>query len=202
MKDGREVNEAYRHHAIVVRRMNAGFKGVAWKESKKQFEADGVTLDEVVVQLKKHVDMAYDQIARSRTESPRAQEYMRAFQSIRMGITPGQCAMLEAHYRSPEMTITVKQLADAAGYKDWPAANLHYGLLGRALYDHVPTILETDPDGTPIYTFVLAEEGERASSGMYWKWILRPEVAAALESFGLNDENRSGAVLEDFFRGK
>ena len=41
--------------------------------------------------------------------------------------------LLEAHFSMPEYTATTTQLAEAVGYSNFNAANLHYGLFAKSL---------------------------------------------------------------------
>ena len=54
----------------------------------------------------------------------------------------GQRAMLRAHYEAPGRKITATQLAQAAGFANFSAANLQYGLLGAMLFAEIPEDLE------------------------------------------------------------
>jgi predicted HNH restriction endonuclease len=110
-------------------------------------------------------------------------EWVSAFQEV--VITSGQEKMLCAHYLAPDQIITSTQLATAANYKGYQAANLWYGKLGKA----IALKLNTTPDhsyddGTPIWTFMLAD-GWRTGYENEWEWRLRPEVAKAIELIGI-----------------
>jgi hypothetical protein len=179
-------NVVYRQHQIVARAGPNGFRGIAWKGGEKCFEAEGESPEKVVAELKALVDSTYVDIAAARTGDPSVKEYALAFRAIKAKITPAQLAMLKAHYHAPERIITPLQLAEAAKYKGWQAANLHYGKLGFALHDYVPTKLLAYPDGDPMYTSVLAIDVARAGSESQWQWKLRPGVAAAMELLGLH----------------
>ena len=100
--------------------------------------------------------------------------------------TDGHMAMLRAHYNANDQCITATQLAEAAGYSNYGAANLQYGNIGKAIYEELLMALPTRNDGTPIYTYALATAGDPTSEEEHWVWKLRPEVAAAVEILGLN----------------
>jgi hypothetical protein len=93
--------------------------------------------------------------------------------------------MLKAHYIAPSRSITATQLATAGNYKNWSSANLHYGLLGKRLYEELPIRLPMRTDGTLIYTCALATEGDLSQTEKQWQWKMRPEVAAAIDYLGL-----------------
>ena len=93
--------------------------------------------------------------------------------------------MLKAPYRAPNQTITATELATAAGYKSYSAANLQYGNVGKALYEELPVEIPAREDGSLIYTSALATAGEKTEAEVHWAWKLRPEVAYAIEHLGL-----------------
>ena len=62
---------------------------------------------------------------------PTAKRYRAAFQAIEKNLAPGYRAMLEAHYQAPNRTITLGELARAAGYKGEDGAKLQFGLLAN-----------------------------------------------------------------------
>lgn len=110
-------------------------------------------------------------------------EYEKALKSI--NIPDSYMAMLKAHYSAPNRTITVTELAKAAGYPTFGTANLHYGTLGKNIGSEIcfkPTVFRKDK--TPIWTFVLAE-GVIGKESKQWEWTMRPELAEALENLGL-----------------
>ncbi|GEM_PF-2357650 len=79
---------------------------------------------------------------------PTASEYQKALGEIK--INDGQKAMLEAHFKAHNRSITYTALAAAAGYDDYKTANLHYGLLGKKLGEAVGFAYWRHEDGTPF----------------------------------------------------
>ena len=111
------------------------------------------------------------------------EELVNALKNVEIKI--GQLKVLRAHFLSPNCVITSTQLAAAADYKGYQAANLWYGKLGKAIAIHLGTTPDhTYDDGMPIWTFMLAD-GWRTGYEDEWEWKLRPEVAKALELTGL-----------------
>lgn len=111
---------------------------------------------------------------------PTVEDFQKALSGIKM--TDGQSKMLQAHLNSPDRTITSSELAAAAGYKSYRAANLHYGNLGKSIALFLGTTPEQNYDnGTPIWTFMIAD-GWRVGHGEEWKWRMHPELVKALES--------------------
>ncbi|HUR53716.1 MAG TPA: hypothetical protein VMZ71_06275, partial [Gemmataceae bacterium] len=62
---------------------------------------------------------------------PTAAEYVEALNAITL--SAAQRKMLMFHYRAHNRTVTYMELAEAAGYDSYGAANLHYGRLGADL---------------------------------------------------------------------
>ena len=151
--------------------------------------------DEALSDLRAYLDGREGQIAagRSADGAPSAIEYAEAFD--RLGKLPaGYEAMLEAHLNAPDCCITATQLAEAAGYENYNAANLHYGTLGQMIAEEIgynPPRRKTD--GSTIWTGALAVpanlQGEedtdwqslyaRGDEG-HFLWRLRPQVVEAL----------------------
>jgi 5-methylcytosine-specific restriction enzyme A len=101
-------------------------------------------------------------------------DYIRAFKNI--AVAPHHMRMLQAHYHQKDHTITATQMSKTLGYPTYAAANLHYGKLGR--------LVAEQPGWSPlpeqtIFVIVTFNKPERE-----WHWIMRPQVAEALESFG------------------
>lgn len=112
---------------------------------------------------------------------PTVKEYKHAFLMIRNKMTAKHMKMLKAHYNSLGRAITERELADAAHYCGYRAANLQYGILGHRLCDVLGYEPKKRYDGRPIWTLVLAEAKSRVSEGLEFQWVMRKEVAQALE---------------------
>ena len=53
----------------------------------------------------------------------------------RIGISPRDVALLKAHCRTPNHTISTVQLAKQVGYSNYSAVNMHYGKLAHDVAD-------------------------------------------------------------------
>ena len=179
------VREVYRRHSLVVGETESGWLGVIWKDRTKIYTYEGSSKDEILEHLRNYIDESFMTIARERSAPPSGDEYVRAFQGILDDLPPSYCAMLKAHYHAPDQTISATELADAAGYSSYSPANLHYGTLGKMLYEVLPVEVHKGTDGKPVYTYALATDADRGGPEEYWKWKLRPEVAYAIERLGL-----------------
>jgi 5-methylcytosine-specific restriction enzyme A len=101
-------------------------------------------------------------------------DYIRAFNKIT--VAPHHMRMLQAHYHQTNHDITATQMSKALGYPTYAVANLHYGKLGRLVAEQ----LEWSPlPEQTIFVLVTFNKPERE-----WHWIMRPQVAEALERIG------------------
>ena len=115
--------------------------------------------------------------------APSVEQYKRAFRIIYPRLHHNYLAMLKAHYFAPERTITMSELANAVGYSGYQPANLHYGKLGRMLAEELSYKKER-LRGQSGFIDVLATENPAWDRKEDWQWIMRPEVATALEELG------------------
>lgn len=178
----------YRKYKLVARLIQGSYKGRVYDPNGEQLgDFDGKTHEELISTLRIFVDELINEKANSRTLAPVASEYVQAFQNIINDIPDSYLAMLKAHYIAPDQTMTATQLAEAGNYKNWSSANLHYGLLGKRIYEEMPMKLEARADGTLIYTGALATEGMASQNEKEWLWKLRPEVSDAIKHLGLQN---------------
>lgn len=109
--------------------------------------------------------------------------FKRAFLAIRNRLTPGQLQMLKAHHAAEGHSATMTQLAQAGGYENYAVANLQYVKLGHLLSDALGGLVSERENGLPDWTFALGEVSRPAEESE-WVWVMRPEVAQALEQLG------------------
>jgi len=93
--------------------------------------------------------------------------------------------MLLANYEADNMEISTTRLGKAVGYDNYNTANEQYGSFAHHICDELGYTPELRGDGSPIWTFVLCEEGAVNDNLGHFQWKLRPQVAEALESLGL-----------------
>jgi hypothetical protein len=106
-------------------------------------------------------------------------------------------AMLKAHYHSPGQTISAVQLAKAAGYDSYNQGNQQYGRFAHKLADlmrHVPAL---NAEGALRWTYALCTASPQKDLKGHFEWVLRPEVACALENLGLVQRIVSTDALDD-----
>ena len=177
------IEENYRSHTLLAAFNKGSYKGKVWGPDKKELvDVTGSALEEIIRALKVRVDELL--IEKESTGLHGVPEYVAAFQKVLAATLPqSYLQMLKAHYHSHNRTVTPEQLSEAAGYANYNAAVLHYGTLGRRLYDQLPTKLPRHKDGKLKYTHMLAEGDVGEEEHRQWK--MRPEVAAAIEQLGL-----------------
>lgn len=184
--DKNRAKEEYRQHTILAAWNNEKFRGRVWKEKDIIHETEGSDITDTIARLKLFIDEKIEiesQIAGSTPDETRVLEGMR---TIISKLHDGQFAMLKAHYHAEDQSMTATELANAAGYASYSSANVHYGNVGKYLYELAPIDLPKYNDGSPIFTFYLAEAAIESDNEENWKWKLRPEVSKAIEALGLD----------------
>lgn len=117
-----------------------------------------------------------------RKELPSSAAYARAISSG--CLTPSRLRAMQVLYGFPEHTATAGEVARKMGYKGFGGACLAIGYAGKAL----ASALRIDPpygnDPEKNWWSIIADADE---SGRYFRWIMRSQLAEALESLGLAD---------------
>lgn len=90
-------------------------------------------------------------------------------------ITDRHVQMLRVHYHATERTVTAKELADLVGYTSYSVVNAQYGRLARLVGER----LDYNPETERLGTLVRFKKRHNV-----WNWLMRPEVAEALERLG------------------
>lgn len=110
------------------------------------------------------------------TDTPSSSEYLKALKKI--VVTELQKRMLEAHYRAPGRTVTAPQIAQLLGYSHYAIANKRYGNLGKKIGNELRWIPPNDPE------LGVAHLATFEKTDNHWHWIMRPQLASALEKLG------------------
>jgi len=169
---------------LIARQVNGIYEGALWSQSRTVQRVNGRDLDSVYQQLHALLDHRLaDRIAARLGREPSAEEAVRALVRVFPNMSVGQRTMLRAHYKAPGRTITATQLAQAAGYANFSAANLQYGLLGAMLLAEIPEDLPRRQDGSRVTICALAsgdypEKGADAPNSV---WNMRQHIAEALK---------------------
>lgn len=99
-------------------------------------------------------------------------EYKEAIEVL--NLSEYQVQMLKLNFNAPAHTITATEMANGMHYKNYNAANLHYGRLGLILGKQLGWYPLPE-----MKVNVLVEFEKRNGE---WHWIMRPELAEALIS--------------------
>lgn len=180
------ILDDYRQYTILSARHNGKFLGRVWKEKALLHETEGTSVKNTLDQLKKFVDAKIEGAAQAAGNTPDETRVIAGLREICTQLSDGQLAMLKAHYHAENQAITASELAAAAGYASYHPANLHYGNIGKLLFELAPIKLNTYKDGTPVYTSYLATELTESDDEQHWNWKLRPEVSNAIKALGLD----------------
>jgi hypothetical protein len=172
-------------YTLVARIIDGTYKGALWHGGRIVEKVEGGSLEEVYGKLVTLlVDRQAAKAAARNGAAPSVDEAVHAISRVLQKASDGQKAMLRAHFEAPDQRITASQLAEAAGYASYGAANLHYGLLGAMLYSEMPEDLPRRKDATPIMTFAIADGANREEGELHWVWKLRPHVSEAIKQLG------------------
>lgn len=184
-----EIIKTIGQHTLVARCPKHAERcvGVIWRDGEKVFNAEGNTLNGVFTLLESHrAELVASQLQANTTTSPTAELARKAFVALAPDLPANRLKMLRAHFHAPDRCITARQLAEAAGYANYGAANLQYGLLAADFWALLPTEIKQRKDGTRIWTLALAEAGNvETAKEEEWVWRLRPYVAEGLGLSGL-----------------
>jgi hypothetical protein len=180
------MKEDYRMHTIVAAWHEGRWQGRIRKNRVVVHDTDGSDIQDVIARSKKFIDEKIETEAQIAGSTPDETQVLESLRKISPKLHAGQLAMLKAHYHAEDQTMTATELAKAAGYASYSSANIHYGNVGKYLYELAPIDLHKYNDGSPIYTFYLAEAATESEIEKNWRWKLRPEVSKAIEALGLD----------------
>lgn len=93
--------------------------------------------------------------------------------------------MIKANYRSEGRRITASSLANAAGYDNYSTGNEQYGSFAHELSNILGLEPEQSRDGKPVWTFAICDASEEKDKHGHFQWILKQDVATALEQLGI-----------------
>lgn len=104
-----------------------------------------------------------------------ATEFEDALTSVKLSTK--QRAMLCYHYTEPNHIMSMGRLADLMGYKNFNAANLHYGKLAAQIGE----LVGFPPNAENISVFACPSGPDTAG---HFQWQMRQQLAEALENLG------------------
>lgn len=95
------------------------------------------------------------------------------------GLTEAHVKMLTAQCRARGAAITATELAKAANYKNYSAANLQYGTLAHIISDKLGYTPPNYPNGKSMYWTTLSTAG--AGKSEHFQFVMRRELVKALK---------------------
>jgi 5-methylcytosine-specific restriction protein A len=125
-----------------------------------------------------------------------AADYLTAFENLLPTASPNHIVMLRAHFEAENRTITATELARVAGYENFNAANLQYGIFAQKLCDELHFIPPTGNSGaaTPTYVLAIPYKGGKLSD---WTWTMHAPVVAALSKYWMTGEDSVEPIYAD-----
>lgn len=130
---------------------------------------------------------------------PSLNEYIAALSSVLEEAPETHKLMISAHMHSKHHQITATELARAAGYAGYEAANLQYGKFARRVCEALKFNPPIGNSGAPTFTYVLATPTKLP--GQDWLWTLHAVVAEALNALdtgvGSTDNSGSNTIFPD-----
>ena len=156
-------------------------KGYSWRDVAAFFVERGVSTDHTKV---------YRQYKKLKTmntyKNPSVEEYVNALKNIQLN--EQQRDMLKAHYNSHQVTITYTELAHAAGYDDYSAANSQYGKLAHILGDAAGYEFRESRVRKGELFYGSAVGYEKESSGEEFELVMHPELIKAITKLELFED--------------
>lgn len=119
------------------------------------------------------------QEALRRVDALSAEQFAEAYRQVEPKLTEAQRTMLQSHAAAADASRSMEQLAIAAGYSGYEAANIQYGKMAGLIAEALGI------NGLPQKTMVLAGAAGQPSHGEHWRWKLRPAFLQALRDVGL-----------------
>jgi hypothetical protein len=113
-----------------------------------------------------------------------AEQFKTALLTLRdKNLPTSHFTMLRAQCRAPNTAITATQLAEAAGYESYHAANLQYGTMAfnlAGILGFTPQLMHRDGSLCWWTTLSVAGEGAAYEDAQQFHFVMRPELAQAL----------------------
>lgn len=194
------TTETYGRYEIKSGPLKEAWAANAFRRKLLVAKASGGSRQEAVDTVKRQLDDldALELSGRDQEGAPSPQVYEAAFLALGE-LNDGYRAMLRAHLHAPDHLISATKLAEAAGYANWSAANLHYGLLGAKVAEEIGFTPPSRADGTKIWTCAIARDPNsdlefpdtsmlealtRQMLDQHFEWQMRPQVVEALRTLG------------------
>ncbi len=174
----------YGRFTLECRVLKGKVHGIAFLNGRQILKSEAADTEEALAGAKAALDVRDRARSKERREPHigTVEDYVDAFSAL--PLAEHERLMLHAHASSGDRGMTAGDLAHAAGYEGFQAANSLYGALGKkvAQLAGLPFKKALASKGF-VYTFVLAS-GEQ-KKGEYWRWKMHPEVLEALRSLNI-----------------
>lgn len=112
-----------------------------------------------------------------------SQNWVTLFKEALLKVEPeiyeGQRKILLGHYSAPGMALSVKRMAEIAGYQGSHSGSLHYGKLARKISEAMGATTTGDQ-----ISVIAVWDGNQKDERGHGQWILFDEVAQAIEELG------------------
>ena len=184
----------YGRYEIKAGMANNKARALAYLRNKKVCDAEDNTVESVISKIKTILDDldSNNNSARRAPHIGTVTDYVNAFMSL--DIAESRLAMLKAHAKAPQQIMSLQQLADAAGYKDYSAATLQYGTLAKDIIAFCGLkIRQEESWSIEVATcssaeFVHADGTKILDTGPHpdWAWQMHPEVLEALKKLNMD----------------
>ncbi|MFK5925777.1 MAG: hypothetical protein QM483_04010 [Desulfuromusa sp.] len=91
--------------------------------------------------------------------------------------------LIKAQHSSEKHTITATNLAKAAGYKNYNAANLQYGTMAKIVAGHLGYMPPKRANGDHMWWCTLSDGNMASDETMdgHFEFVMHPELVEALE---------------------
>ncbi len=165
----------YSGYTIKAAMTSASARAIVFRNGQRH-QTTGATVEAALGAARAWIDAERAENAENRSRAGEAvvgsqADFEHALGTVK--INARQLAMLTAHYRAPDHTLSALELARAAGYSNHATANSMYGRLGRNLGEaaNLPPPPGEDPDVLAVWTGVLAGDvGHRDEHGdILWR---------------------------------
>lgn len=179
----------YRGYTIKAAKIGASARAVAFRNGQRH-QAAGATVEAALTAARAWIDAERAENQANQTRDGGAvigsqADFEHALGTVK--INARQLAMLKAHCRAPEHTLSALELARAAGYSNHAAANSMYGRLGRDIgeaADLQPPPSE-DQDVLAAWTGVLAGDAGHRDENGHFLWRMHEPLVRAMQALNM-----------------
>ncbi len=173
--DKRIIKEDYRNFDIVARYWKATYRGCIWRNQSRVHEIHGDSIDEVVVNLKKHINNLILEKSKQRgNQIPNVTEIEIALLAIKPLLSQEQLLMISAHAGEPDRRMTLDELSQASQY-NWPMlAMINYVDISRRLCDEIGYLPSDVQDPIDYRSLLISHEQD--TQGIEY-WVLDSKIA-------------------------